>query len=1058
MKRLLLSLLTLISIQAMGVVENEITLDFSKPWLLNPNPTFTENQIPQGTGDVMQVTNYTFSSGPVTISFKKNSGDAGAAIYRNGDFFALSLRKMCYITVSVAGGCQLNSFYINGANSLILVSGEPQRWDPFNSQWTATSSNVTSVTLQQGTVDARINQITVKYNSPATPLVFSSSKPESGSTVAAFKNMELYFNTSVNSVNSSSNITLTGTGINGSLSMTAQSYGSTVLLTSPKTIDYDGTFTVTVPAHTFTTSEGASNASSIVVNFNVLSKRDTFNPKSVDPASGSTIGELPQAIKLTFDNFVKLGTGSVKFTQTDGTLTFPASVAVDKNVATISHEYGAIVDAGTWKVEIPAGLFHNPFMGDEVEDRWNEALVLNYTVDGSQVDPGPGPNPQDSETMKAAKALLQQSGVGYPTAESAARKALEALVYAEETPTDEALAEAMTAFYNETEVNMPVVGKWYKIAGVNAQNKMLYLAFNEDQTKVLIDTDVYAAGAFKVSSIEGNVIVFETKEGKFLHVLTSLPNYDATSDKNLTDELTDVNKLTLAKFVASSVEGASAEALLGKFTIFGSLGKHANGLEGAVYALLNYETNGIASDPSMPLEFGNTLSNAFIFLETSEPDPGNYIYPSVGFRPSDSIDHAGDELMLIVHGPTKTTIADGSLPFFTLNGMKVNFTEGILTPTETDNVFSVNTAGLVAGLYQLVLPVGTFSYTAPTGKQIKEIEMTGFFTVKDEGAGPGPGPGPEYVTPTATLSKAELTKPGEELVLTIGGVKKATLATDAKPYYIYAEGDKAGEDVPFGSTILTKKSDTEFSVNTNGLAYGNKYTLVVPKGTFTYELADEGKTVNDVELTATFSIKEKSSTDPDFIYGYNSFMIYFPADKIRTSEYYADVDLNELIVYVYDFMFSGLIPNPEAQVRVRDTLSGGMAMTGRFVEYPDFAADYGSEFAGTYAMKFVPDTPMQAGDLDNHGGIYGYFVDDAAFGDANYGLWLADHDSVNPEDCIVNAKGMLASYAIKNQYATIIDITTDNESQTIYDLQGRRVDNTSKKGVYIINGKKVVVK
>ena len=101
MKRLLLSLLTLISIQAMGVVENEITLDFSKPWLLNPNPSFTENQIPQGTGDVMQVTNYTFSNGPVTISFKKNSGDAGAAIYRNGDFFALSLRKMCYIVANL---------------------------------------------------------------------------------------------------------------------------------------------------------------------------------------------------------------------------------------------------------------------------------------------------------------------------------------------------------------------------------------------------------------------------------------------------------------------------------------------------------------------------------------------------------------------------------------------------------------------------------------------------------------------------------------------------------------------------------------------------------------------------------------------------------------------------------------------------------------------------------------------------------------------------------------------------------------------------------------------
>ena len=46
------------------------------------------------------------------------------------------------------------------------------------------------------------------------------------------------------------------------------------------------------------------------------------------------------------------------------------------------------------------------------------------------------------------------------------------------------------------------------------------------------------------------------------------------------------------------------------------------------------------------------------------------------------------------------------------------------------------------------------------------------------------------------------------------------------------------------------------------------------------------------------------------------------------------------------------------------------------------------------------------------------------------------------------------------------DVNGDNElnnndleaNQSIYDLQGRRVENMKKKGVYIVNGKKLVVK
>ena len=51
-------------------------------------------------------------------------------------------------------------------------------------------------------------------------------------------------------------------------------------------------------------------------------------------------------------------------------------------------------------------------------------------------------------------------------------------------------------------------------------------------------------------------------------------------------------------------------------------------------------------------------------------------------------------------------------------------------------------------------------------------------------------------------------------------------------------------------------------------------------------------------------------------------------------------------------------------------------------------------------------------------------------------------------------------YKVNNDKATGIDeITTDsNKPSVIYDLMGRRVQNMSRPGIYIVNGKKVVKK
>ena len=45
-----------------------------------------------------------------------------------------------------------------------------------------------------------------------------------------------------------------------------------------------------------------------------------------------------------------------------------------------------------------------------------------------------------------------------------------------------------------------------------------------------------------------------------------------------------------------------------------------------------------------------------------------------------------------------------------------------------------------------------------------------------------------------------------------------------------------------------------------------------------------------------------------------------------------------------------------------------------------------------------------------------------------------------------------------NEGSAISSISANQESKTIYDLQGRKVNSMAKKGIYVIDGKKVIVK
>ena len=1042
MKLRLLSLLSLlVSLQALALVEETVEFDFSDPYSLDFSPAIPTLQ--DTDGNLLKLTNYTLHGGPVSVNFGVGQGNLGPSIYRSGSFFTLNIRKWSTLTFTVSSDCQLTSIQFGSSNALTCSSDQPGRYDPTRNRWYSfNSTDVTSVTLEQGpSEDSWCPKIVVTYLRQPAALTLVSTTPSEGATLKSFKSMELRFNTVVGSVDPNAEMTLSGTGIEGTRSLLPTVDGNTVRLTYPETIAVDGDYKVNIAGNTFASYEGGLYASPIEVQFKVYAERATFSPIAVSPSPG-TYGALPQLITLKFDNYVKIGTGVAKFTHNDGTKSFPAVVTASQDTVTITHEYGRLTDAGAWTVEIPEKLIHNPFIGDDADDRWNPAFVLNYTVDPS------APLSDDSEAMKEAKELLQLTGIGYPNPNSDSYQALEELVNAEETPSDEELEEAILALYNETDLIMPEIDKWYRIAGINSNGDKIYLTFNDEATKVILGQNANNAAAFKVQSVTTDTIVFVTRDGRFLHIPTVLPLHTGTSDTNLTDTLTDVNYLKFAKLLANSIEGVSPKAVFGLFTIYGSLGTF-NDKEEFAYALLDFSARKIATYPEWPLEFSTTMSSAFVLEETTEPVDADTIIPTVSLRPG-SIDQPGDELLLVITGPRKTTIANDKLISFKNNGQKVDFYDSILTPMPTENQFAVNTEGLEKGTYTIDMPLGTFSFEAVKGKKVQDTALSVEFEIRSNGGGVSGD-----ITPTATLSTTELIASGERLLLTISNVARATLNPEVAPYFVHADGANVGQRVDKNSILTTVTGTTnQFNVNTSGLN-GGKYTLVLPRKSFTYEAEEAGKTVNDVAMTVEFTIL---GFQPKF----DAFMVFMPALYNTNKTYLRDTDLNDMYLYIYDYMRSGLEPNPEIKVWVVYSMFSTPVVSGHFEKDSTLVKNYGSEFENTYSLKFVPDRPITEGELDNFSGMYGYYCEAGAFGDANYGKWLAGDKSIAPEDCVINPSCSLISLEVNNAKASNISINSiENEiGNSVYDLQGRKIhalDNLPS-GIYIINGKKHLVK
>ena len=1057
MKKFLFFLLAFISVSAFAEVDDTALFDFTNPKQLTISPAV---DMWDGSFDDQGVivTSKAIISKDIQISFTLGTGVGGVMIPRysltyDGKpyyYYALEMRAGSTITIRTTNGCDLVSVKLNGSLGS-LTNSSTGVFDGKTGLWTATTKTDT-VKIHNGVQKTGIETIEVCYKKPSKPLTFVSSNPSAGSEVISFNAMTLSFNMNINSSNFNANgITLSGPGISSPVAMTPSVSGTSVRLSTSQTYTAYGDYTVSVPAGAFKNSEGGSHES-ITIPFRVNPKRDILIYSSISPAEG-TLNELPQSIDIIFKEFVSVPENSTATFYKDGIQQFTAKLALTEGntkSVTISHSRGSITDEGVWTIVVPEMAIYNGMMGDAANERWNPAFTLTYKVESAEA--------QELAVAKQLKQFTDNGLMGYPTTSSAGYAALTTVINkGKEASTDE-IKEAIGAYYNETNVKMPADGKWYRIAGISADGSTAYLSY--DNQKVTLKSSYSATDAFQ--AVAGNgYFEFKTKDEHYLTVLGNPSGFDGFVYHQS-------GKATQLQVTKLQVENADSTELIGKFSISGWLGRNANDEDlGNSTAAVSYPSLAIVASPTASTFFSSSSSSAFIFEETSEPaDPTTSIEADITFGNNlkgIEIEKAGDPITLLVGNVQSAELADGSLPYYEKqsqisNPERIQFAGTILTKVENSPYsFSVNTTGLEPGEYLLYVPAETFSYTPTSDYSSVTGTLTKLsITIKGSSSGQTPDPTQADITFDNNLKSIEISKAGDPITLVVSNVKSADIDDSAAPYFVKSG---SSERVNTGHTVLTKIASTsaKFNVNTEGLAAGD-YQLNVPAETFSYVPTSESSSVVGTSAQLNITIKASDpTTKPNFSYDYPfAVEVKYRMDPSVNADVVADVWLNDLIFFS---TASSIVPNPDKEITINN-INGALVKTGHLEAYPNYKKDLKYDWLnGTVAVKLVLDNPFTENELKYLSGMYYVTVPSEALGDANFGKWLKDNKFTGA--CRTNTATSF-QFPVNNVIIDILGIdevnAADGSEQKIYDLTGRRVENMKKLGVYIVNGKKIMVK
>ena len=736
MKHFLLLLTLLCCLGTYGQGKKSVTFDFSKPSKLNPS--YPDKAFNTEAGTSVKVSDVTFKSGDVSLSFTETGNCPGVWLAKEDNGYWFEPKVNSTVIFSVPSGAKIESIVVDKNSAQGGFSPERNQGGKFDfaspekycCKWYANGGTYTSVKFFITGEGTEINKITVTYTPRADVLTPVSTSIANGATVGSFSSIDLTF---------SSTITL-NSGVNAELladdaepqTLTASVSGSKLTLSIANAITENGQYAISVPEGMVKTSSGYTNTA-LSYAFTVKKDQATFNPESVSPAEGYQENmSLKDPIVITFPELIGKVSDEALPLCLEGKAKNGVTFTIGSDNKSIIGKFNVeqpMTTPGTYTLTIPEGFVHNALWNIEGSDAWNKAVTYTWVVSNKK---------PDTETMKAAKELLLMTGVGYPSATSKSREALENAVEAEEVPTDEQLTTLMSAFYSETDVELPSTDKYYKICGINDKGDKLYLSY--DGAAVSLTSNASSAYPFKAEKKGENKVAFSTLDGKYLHLLTTDNKYTGSSSKNVTEAYdASINDLTLARFSIDEVEDAKT---MGKFSIHGSLGTDPVTSEAvSAFNLLDFSKKMILTDQSYKtLMFNDKISNAFVFEESEKPALES---ADIDVQLDKTVISSTDEtIRLTFTHDDGVTLKAGVAPTITdANGNVVSGATATIAPVDNSTMdFDISFSGLSDGDYFLIIPKGAFSF-AQDGKQVTSNEYKTSFKVSSK-EDPTPTPGP----------------------------------------------------------------------------------------------------------------------------------------------------------------------------------------------------------------------------------------------------------------------------------------------------------------------------
>ena len=773
MKYLSLLLFFLFSLSSFAdTQERKATFDFTKPQSLYPSITPGQNP-----GDQVTITDKKLCPGindmSITLSFIQGEFKVGAKVATHNELYNyVNYLYVSRTTTLVFDGGEnyITSIHFKGLNVGDLSSNTEGNYDVHNNTWTDVS-NVPSthrvVFEVSGDSWPQLTHIEITYQKPMDTLVPTDLSIADGSSIYSFKDFAVTMSQPLKEYDKSNPIIIKGQKWIPEQEVSVAVDGNIATLSVPveivKPIDQDvDVLDVTIPAGALVAEDGTYNKA-LHYSFNLVRKENSFVFTSISPEQGK-IDEL-QNIDLTFPTACHIDAeGKDVYLYKNGKQVDKMTVKKTNNdVVRLSTEF-PYKESAIYEIKLPKGLICDFNYDADAADKglsknmtYNPEITLKYNVGNYMTEedslklmqPVFDAIAKRDAAVKKAKDYIAHNGVGYPTADSEKRTALQTVIDA--NPVQEnydvtiedidgqvntwnakttAVEAAIAAFVADQTVTMLTEGKYYTIANVAKDGSKLYLAY--DKGAVSLTSKASKAMAFLYEKQEDGNFTFATPDHAYLHVLkpdTEEANaYQFTNANSVTKTYDkDVNGLAVAKFAAEDVDAAD---VFGLMSIHGAVGYILEGKENVRkegFSTVNTTDKVAYLDKENKASFTDGLSSAFFFTESEKPED---IIPEVEYALTPASGTTVESLNTV-------TIAFDNISDVTCNKESVVLTksgsQAGVTPVSVDRSddgksFTFHFKNVENGVYTLVMKKGAFTYMFKD-KTVTVDEITSTITV-----------------------------------------------------------------------------------------------------------------------------------------------------------------------------------------------------------------------------------------------------------------------------------------------------------------------------------------